>query len=169
MSSQSSETVYYHGISSPIGPLAVLMSEAGVVRLEFGSSRPPLGSATLVDSAAKCAPCTTQLAEYFAGTRTRFDLPLDLRGTEFQQACWRALLEIPYGETRSYGEIARVVGRPHAFRAVGMANHANPVAIIVPCHRVIGSNGALTGYGGGMDVKRWLLDLERQNAPRLIG
>jgi methylated-DNA-[protein]-cysteine S-methyltransferase len=102
-----------------------------------------------------------QLAEYFAGERREFDLPLAPQGSGFQVQVWRALLRIPYGETCSYGDIARVVGRPSASRAVGAANGRNPIPIIVPCHRVIGSNGSLTGYGGGLPVKRWLLDHER--------
>ena len=101
-----------------------------------------------------------QLREYFAGKRRDFNFALDLRGTDFQRACWRALVAIPYGETRSYADIARAVGRPQGFRAVGMANNRNPVAIIVPCHRVIASDGTLCGYGGGLDVKRKLLELE---------
>jgi len=101
-----------------------------------------------------------ELEEYFAGSRRQFTFPLDLRGTDFQLACWRALVLIPYGETRSYADIARVVGKPNAFRAVGMANNRNPVAIVVPCHRVIASDGTLCGYGGGLDVKRKLLELE---------
>jgi len=102
-----------------------------------------------------------QLAEYFAGKRREFDLPLAPRGTGFQEKVWRALLAIPFGETRSYGEIAKAIGRPSASRAVGAANGRNPISIIIPCHRVIGSTGELTGYGGGMDNKRWLLDHER--------
>jgi methylated-DNA-[protein]-cysteine S-methyltransferase len=101
-----------------------------------------------------------ELEEYFAGERRAFSFALDLRGTDFQLACWRALRVIPYGETRSYGDIARAVGKPQGFRAVGMANNRNPVAIVVPCHRVIGSDGTLCGYGGGLDVKRKLLELE---------
>jgi methylated-DNA-[protein]-cysteine S-methyltransferase len=101
-----------------------------------------------------------ELEEYFSGKRRQFSFALDLRGTDFQQACWHALLAIPYGETRSYGDIARAVGRPQGFRAVGMANNRNPVAIVVPCHRVIASDGSLCGYGGGLDVKRRLLELE---------
>ncbi|MDR1132749.1 MAG: methylated-DNA--[protein]-cysteine S-methyltransferase [Synergistaceae bacterium] len=103
-----------------------------------------------------------QLDEYFAGTRTGFDLPLSLNGTEFQLSVWSALLTIGYGETRSYKDIAAQIGKPHAVRAVGGANHRNPVAIIVPCHRVIGHNGSLTGYGGGLHVKQFLLDLEKK-------
>ena len=105
-------------------------------------------------------PYANQLDEYFSGQRREFAFPLDLRGTDFQLACWRALLAIPYGETRSYADIARAVGKPNAFRAVGMANNRNPVAIVVPCHRVIASDGTLCGYGGGLDVKRKLLELE---------
>ena len=103
-----------------------------------------------------------QLEEYFRGERTRFDLPLQPKGTPFQLAVWRALTEIPYGETASYGDVARAVGRPKAFRAVGMANHCNPIPIIVPCHRVIGSDGRLTGYAGGLEIKRALLELEQK-------
>jgi methylated-DNA-[protein]-cysteine S-methyltransferase len=101
-----------------------------------------------------------QLAEYFAGRRAVFELPLAPRGTEFERAVWRALIEIPYGETRSYAEIARRIGRPQACRAVGRANGRNPLGIVVPCHRVIGSDGSLTGYGGGLEMKQYLLDLE---------
>jgi len=109
-----------------------------------------------------------QLAEYFSGTRTRFELPLAPGGTAFQQAVWSALLEIPYGETRSYGELARKIGRPRASRAVGAANGRNPIAIVVPCHRVIGSDGSLTGFGGGVQRKELLLGLERDVArPRM--
>ncbi|BBY46359.1 methylated-DNA--[protein]-cysteine S-methyltransferase [Mycolicibacterium celeriflavum] len=102
-----------------------------------------------------------QLEAYFAGDRTEFELDLDLVGTDFQRRVWAALLTIPYGETRSYGEIARQIGSAGAFRAVGLANGHNPIGIIVPCHRVIGSNGSLTGYGGGLDRKRALLALEK--------
>jgi methylated-DNA-[protein]-cysteine S-methyltransferase len=101
-----------------------------------------------------------QLREYFAGKREAFDLELDFAGTAFQRAVWKALLTIPFGQTRSYAEIAKQIGRPSACRAVGAANGANPVAIIAPCHRVIGSTGALTGFGGGLDVKAQLLRLE---------
>lgn len=110
----------------------------------------------------------SQLARYFAGELTDFDLPVALEGTEFQRQVWAALQTIPYGETRSYGEIAAAIGRPGASRAVGLANGHNPISIIVPCHRVIGASGDLTGYGGGIDRKRALLQLERDHAaPRL--
>lgn len=110
-----------------------------------------------------------QLRGYFAGERTEFDLELELVGTAFQRRVWAALQTIPYGETRSYGEIAEQIGSPGAFRAVGLANCHNPIGIIVPCHRVIGANGSLTGYGGGLDRKRALLDIEKQRtAPALF-
>ena len=105
-----------------------------------------------------------QLREYFEGRRKVFDLPLAPVGTEFQMRCWDALLEVPYGETRSYGDIARAAGSPKGFRAVGMANNRNPIAMIIPCHRIIGSDGKLVGYGGGLDIKVFLLELERKNA-----
>jgi methylated-DNA-[protein]-cysteine S-methyltransferase len=101
-----------------------------------------------------------QLDEYLSGRRRDFDLPLDPWGTEFQRLCWNALQEIPYGETRSYGQQARNIGRPQAARAVGLANHDNPIGVIIPCHRVIGANGSLTGYAGGLEMKRKLLELE---------
>jgi methylated-DNA-[protein]-cysteine S-methyltransferase len=105
-------------------------------------------------------PYVRELEEYFSSQRRNFSFPLDLRGTDFQLACWQALLAIPYGETRTYADVARAVGRPQGFRAVGMANNRNPVAIVVPCHRVIASDGTLCGYGGGLDIKRRLLELE---------
>ena len=103
----------------------------------------------------------TQLAEYFAGTRAKFDLPLAPAGTEFQRSVWRALQTIPFGETCSYMDIATRIGNPKACRAVGMSNNRNPIAIIIPCHRVIGRDGSLVGYGGGLDIKQYLLDLEK--------
>ena len=104
-----------------------------------------------------------QLDEYFSGTRRTFDFPCRLRGTPFQQRVWAALREIPYGETRSYKDIAEAIGHPKAFPAVGMANHANPIFIAIPCHRVIGASGSLVGYGGGLEMKKALLELERSN------
>jgi len=116
--------------------------------------------ATPDPDAAPLAETRRQLAEYLAGTRRAFDLPLDLAGTEFQRLCWQELQRIPYGETRSYSEMARRIGRPAAVRAVGHANHDNPIGVIVPCHRVIGADGSLTGYAGGLAMKRALLELE---------
>lgn len=108
--------------------------------------------------------CKKQLDEYFAGKRKNFDLPLVPKGTEFQQKVWNALMEIPYGETRTYGEIAAAIGNPKAARAVGMANNKNPIGIIIPCHRVVGANGKLVGYAGGMEKKEWLLSLEKNES-----
>lgn len=110
------------------------------------------------------AQARTQFAEYFAGTRTEFDLPLAARGTAFQRKVWDALCRIDYGTTRSYGQIAEEIGAPGAARAVGSANHDNPLAIVVPCHRVVGANGSLVGYAGGLDQKRALLELESTSA-----
>ncbi len=149
---------------SPIGLLTLAASERGLVRLEFGrrSSRVRDPRDTLRRrSEGALARYRQELQEYFAGERRLFTVPLDLRGTGFQMRCWQALLKIPYGETRTYADQARAVGQPKAFRAVGMANHDNPVAIIVPCHRVIASDGTLGGYGGGLALKQKLLDLER--------
>ena len=157
------ETLAYSFVDSPIGPLTLGMSDAGLVLLAFGQDRPvKLGGQPVQwrDSASETAEVRRQLKEYFAGERRGFELPLDLRGTEFQRSCWESLLGIPYGETRSYGEIARTVGRPNAYRAVGQSNHHNPVAIIVPCHRVLASGTELGGYGGGLPTKAFLLRLE---------
>jgi len=160
--------------ASPVGPLFLAASSRGLVALEFDKRLP--GQQTIrpnprdlrtESKAIQFEPSeietrrfTRELEEYFAGSRRKFDFSLDLRGTDFQLACWHALLEIPYGETRTYADIARAVGRPQGFRAVGMANNRNPVAIVVPCHRVIASDGTLCGYGGGLEIKRKLLELE---------
>ena len=156
------ETLYHAQIDSPIGPLNLAISGNGLVALEFLRDDFPRKSKNIAweHSPAKAEPFAAQLDEYFARRRREFTFPLDLRGTPFQLDCWRALLAIPYGETRTYAAIARTVGKPQAFRAVGMANNRNPIAIVVPCHRVIASDGTLCGYGGGLDVKRRLLELE---------
>ena len=157
------ETIYYSRYDSLAGPLIVAVSEKGLVALEFDRGKFPSSRDNNLRwelSEKKTKPYTRELTEYFAGKRREFSFPLDLRGTAFQLSCWRALLKIPYGETRSYADIARSVGQPQAFRAVGMANNRNPIAIVVPCHRVIASDGTLCGYGGGLDVKRKLLELE---------
>jgi methylated-DNA-[protein]-cysteine S-methyltransferase len=154
------ENFYYSRMSSPVGVLLLVASERGLLRLQFdGDNQVP--AANWILSEAKTEPYILQLRQYFAAERRQFEFSLDLRGTDFQKRCWQALLEIPYGETRSYGDIARAVGSPQAFRAVGMANHSNPIAIVVPCHRVIASNGTLCGYGGGLSVKEQLLQLEK--------
>lgn len=141
-------------IDSPVGPLTLVERDGALVRLSFGAHGADEPATPVLARAA------AQLGEYFAGERRSFDLPLAPSGTEFQLACWRALAEIPYGETRSYGEQARNIGRPDRARAVGAANGANPIAIILPCHRVIGADGSLVGFGGGLETKRRLLDLE---------
>ena len=145
-------------VRSPVGPLQLYAEDAKLVWLRLPDRRGPVGADAAVaardDVLVRAA---AQLAEYFAGTRRVFELPLAPPGTAFQSQVWRALLKIPFGDTRSYGQLARTLRRPSASRAVGAANGSNPIAIIVPCHRVIGSSGALTGYGGGLDMKRWLL------------
>jgi O-6-methylguanine DNA methyltransferase len=161
-------------MQSAIGPLFLAASSKGLLALEFDARLPGQQSIrpnprdlrgekkgfTFVASPRQMQSYVTELEEYFAGKRREFTFPLDLRGTDFQRACWQALLVIPYGETRTYADIARAVGKPKAFRAAGMANNRNPVAIVVPCHRVIASDGTLCGYGGGLDIKRKLLELE---------
>ena len=159
------ETLSYFRTSSLAGPLFLAASTKGLVRLEFEDRKQKLNPSThLRESKSTLAPYLRELDEYFAGRRREFSIPIDLRGTEFQLACWNALLEIPYGETRSYRDIAEAIGHPHAYGAVGMSNNRNPVAIVVPCHRVIASSGSLCGYGGGLDLKRKLLDLEQSCA-----
>jgi methylated-DNA-[protein]-cysteine S-methyltransferase len=162
------ETLYYSKFQSPVGVLYVAVSEQGMVLLDLHGgeflrkkkSSSEKNRVQWIESEQKTAAYVSELKEYFAGERKEFSLPLDLRGTEFQKRCWRALLKIPYGKTRSYAEIAREVGSPRSFRAVGQANHHNPIAIVVPCHRVITSAGTLGGYGGGLDMKEKLLRLE---------
>jgi methylated-DNA-[protein]-cysteine S-methyltransferase len=151
--------VYELTMESPVGLLRLMADENGLtgVYLPSHKGEPPPVQAWEGAAPPVLLSAREQLDEYFAGKRTVFDLPLAPRGTEFQQEVWRALREIPYGETRSYGELAARVGRPGAARAVGAANGRNPVSIIVPCHRVVGASGALTGYAGGMERKQWLL------------
>lgn len=182
------EILHCTTVTSLVGPLFLAASGQGLVALEFDERLP--GQQTIrpnprdlrsergseserstsdrarnkairfEESERAVRPYARELEEYFAGQRREFSFPLDLRGTEFQLTCWRALLQIPYGETRTYADIARAVGKATGFRAVGMANNRNPLAIVVPCHRVIASDGTLCGYGGGLDVKRKLLELE---------
>jgi methylated-DNA-[protein]-cysteine S-methyltransferase len=138
-------------------------SDAGLVAIIWHDDRPGrvrLGDLQEAPDHPVLLHAERELGEYFAGERTSFSVPLDMVGTDFQKAVWNALLTIPFGETRSYGEIARQVGRPTAFRAVGAANGQNPLSIIAPCHRVIGSDGSLTGFGGGLPAKQYLLGLE---------
>jgi methylated-DNA-[protein]-cysteine S-methyltransferase len=170
----SMETLRSTVMNSAVGPLFLAVSGNGLVALEFDARLPGQQTIrpnprdlraerkgfTFEDSALSMTAYVAELEEFFDGRRRNFTFPLDLRGTDFQRACWHALLAIPYGETRTYADIARAVGKPTAFRAVGMANNRNPIAIVVPCHRVIASDGTLCGYGGGLDVKRKLLELE---------
>lgn len=141
---------------SPIGTIEIVGSAERVLELNFveGESQ---GDARLPDC---LETCVEQIDEYFKGNRKEFSVPLQTEGTEFQQKVWRQLKRIPYGAVASYGDVARAIGRPTACRAVGSANHSNPIAIIIPCHRVIGADGSLTGYGGGLWRKEWLLNLE---------
>jgi methylated-DNA-[protein]-cysteine S-methyltransferase len=151
-------------VESPVGPLELTASEKGLRSLHWVSAKPRTAGDHLVLDRAEA-----QLGEYFAGTRTSFDLPLDLDGTPFQVKAWQALADIPYGQTVSYAEQAQRIGHPKAFRAVGSANGKNPLAIILPCHRVIASDGGLGGFGGGdgLPTKRRLLDFESGTQPLL--
>jgi methylated-DNA-[protein]-cysteine S-methyltransferase len=157
------EEVFYRSINSPIGEL-ILTSDGGAITglfMEKQKGGPkPINDWRRDDGLFNEA--AEQLRAYFAGELTEFDLPLALKGTEFQQRVWGELQKIPYGSTISYGELARRIGNPQASRAVGAANGSNPISIIIPCHRLIGSNGKLTGYGGGIERKKFLLDLEAE-------
>src|SRR5215467_1537123 len=161
------ETVYYSVIESPIGKLLLAATDRGLRYLHFGGDLPARSNRELwIEAPDVLRPYEEQLHAYFRGELRDFTCKLDLAGTEFQKKCWKALLRIPYGKTRSYADVAREVGSPKAFRAVGQANHNNPIAIIVPCHRVITSSGTLGGYGGGLHVKRQLLDMEDTQAKK---
>ena len=150
-------------VESPVGPITVVASGGALCGLFMDAQRhrPPDADFGRADG-APFASVIEQLGQYFAGQRTSFDLELAPIGSPFRLAVWEALRSIPYGRTASYGEVAGLIGKPGAARAVGLANGANPIAIVVPCHRVIGANGSLTGYGGGLERKRWLLDLEQR-------
>lgn len=162
------QQTYFCTMDSPIGPLLLTCTESGLsgvfMQDHKGGPQPKAG---WIADRAPLQPALSQLARYFGDELRDFDLPLDLHGTAFQREVWRALCAIPYGETRSYGDVARAIGRPNAVRAVGLANGRNPVSIVVPCHRVIGGDGSLTGYGGGLDRKRFLLNLE--SVRRIVG
>ena len=146
-------------IETPIGPMEALFEGSALVELGFVSSerRLSMGEATGAPADPLEARAVTQIAEYYSGKRKTFDLELAPKGTPFQLAVWNELTKIPFGETITYAELALRIGRPAAVRAVGAANGANPIPLIIPCHRVIGSNGTLTGYGGGIERKQWLL------------
>ena len=174
---------YFNVIDTPVGPLFIGGSGRGLHHLDFLPSGPAETGRMVrgvdasiarlereqglpvVHDADRAEDAARQLREYFAGERVTFDLPLAPHGSEFQRRVWEILLEIPAGETRSYGWVAQRLGRPTASRAVGAANGQNPLVIVVPCHRVVGANGTLTGYGGGLDRKRWLLEHETSSLP----
>ena len=163
-------TIDYTLFDSPLGELLAAGRDGVLWRLDMrGGRRPVAIPASWQRDDDGFAGVRTQLDEYFAGARTSFDLELRLEGSDFQLLVWNRLLEIPYGETTSYGELAGRIGCPGAARAVGLANGQNPIAVIVPCHRVIGANGTLTGYGGGLPRKRLLLDLEAGVASLPVG
>lgn len=166
--------IFYGETDSPIGLLTIYAAPSGILKIEFGSFKDTAPHVTLwakkhhikgefVFNRSAVRAAVQQLDEYFRGRRFHFDLPLVLKGTVFQKTVWKELMNIPYGETRTYRDIARAIKAPKAVRAVGSANNKNPLPIIIPCHRVIGSNGALVGYGGGLQKKEILLDLEKSN------
>ena len=152
-------TVIYH---SPVGDIQLDWEDGAVTALKNAGTDAKAGAPNELTELV-----FRQLDEYFAGTRKMFDFPYRVHGTPFQEAVWAALREIPYGETRSYKDIAEAIGHPKAFRAVGMANHANPIFIAIPCHRVIGAGGSLVGYGGGLGMKQALLELEKANSRQI--
>ncbi|ODQ89921.1 cysteine methyltransferase [Mycolicibacterium flavescens] len=158
----------FRTMDSPVGQLTLAGEDGRLMHLRMvDQTYEPARDGWVADDSV-FGDAVEQLDAYFAGDLTEFTLDLDMIGTLFQRKVWAALLTIPYGETRSYGEIARQIGAPSAFRAVGLANGHNPIGIIVPCHRVIGSNGSLTGYGGGLERKRALLDMERSHISQAL-
>jgi len=158
-------------IDSPVGALSLVATDHALVALVWRreSHRSAFENAQENPGHPVLRETERQLREYFAGTRRTFELPLEFRGTEFQRRAWSALLTIPYGETRTYGQMAEQVGNPTAVRAIGAANGRNPISIVAPCHRVIGMNGDLTGFGGGLDAKAYLLALEAPQKQLLAG
>jgi methylated-DNA-[protein]-cysteine S-methyltransferase len=162
--SKSTKTYVSKTIPSPVGRLTLVASDAGLAAVLWENDSPRRVPITVAGEDLKhpvLREAERQLKEYFAGKRTSFDLPLDFQGTDFQKRVWKALLKIPFGETRSYAQIARTLGKPTAMRAVGAANGKNPISIIAPCHRVIGKDGTLTGFAGGLKAKAHLLALEQ--------
>jgi methylated-DNA-[protein]-cysteine S-methyltransferase len=165
----TTKTYVSRTMPSPVGRLTLVASDAGLAAVLWENDDPKRVPLPITGEDAQhpvLQKAERQLKEYFAGARTAFDLPLDFHGTDFQKRVWAALLAIPFGETRSYGEIARALGKPSAMRAVGAANGRNPISIIAPCHRVIGANGQLTGFAGGLKAKAHLLTLEAKPVQR---
>jgi methylated-DNA-[protein]-cysteine S-methyltransferase len=169
------KNLYYTQMNSPVGPLLLVSSEKGLVRIalpsESGGDRmnhitAEYPDACFIEDAGKNQEAVRQIEEYFSGTRKSFTLPLDLRGTDFQKKVWKAMLKVPFGRKRSYGQIARDIGNPKACRAVGGSCGKNTIAIVIPCHRIIGSDGSMTGFGGGISLKERLLDLEKKTVNR---
>jgi methylated-DNA-[protein]-cysteine S-methyltransferase len=163
-------SLFYKFMNSPVGQLKLVASDKGLVAILWQNDKPSRVLLTeLIEDPGHSILARTeqQLREYFAGARKAFNLPLDMRGTPFQKNVWDALLAIPFGQTRSYGELAKQLGAPLASRAVGAANGRNPISIVVPCHRVIGSSGKLTGFAGGLETKAHLLGLENGGTPTL--
>jgi methylated-DNA-[protein]-cysteine S-methyltransferase len=159
------ETLVQKSIPSPLGALRLVATDRALVGVFYAQHRPaPAADGREVDEHPLLDDAAGELRDYFQGSRTRFSVPMTLRGTDFQRAVWRALGEIPFGETRSYGDLARALGRPGAARAVGMANARNPLSILIPCHRVVATGGGLSGYAGGQAAKRWLLQHERKSS-----
>ncbi|MGE0491140.1 MAG: methylated-DNA--[protein]-cysteine S-methyltransferase [Vulcanimicrobiota bacterium] len=158
----------YQLMETPLGPLMVAESDRGVARIAFTEADAPIRPGSDWRQGSLRSPAVRQLEEYFAGQRQTFEFDLDPQGTPFQLQVWRCLMEIPYGETWSYGQLARHLGRPNASRAVGAANGRNPLPVVVPCHRVIGANGSLTGYAGGLRFKQGLLALEQATLQPLL-
>jgi len=148
-------------METPIGALTLVEEDGALAEVRFGKrcDDGEISDTPLLQQAAR------ELGEYFSGQRKAFTVPLAPKGTPFQQKCWQALLQIPYGQTRTYGQQAAMIGNPKACRAVGMGNNRNPLPIFIPCHRVVGANGALTGYAGGLNIKEKLLQIERMNPP----
>jgi len=171
MHATKTDVLRYQDMETPVGRLRLIASGQALVGIWFSQGRDAArGAAGMVnDSSVVLERTRTQLGEYFAGDRREFDLPLEPRGTEFQRRVWQRLLQIAYGETTTYGALARELGDPGASRAVGLANGSNPIPIVIPCHRVIGADGSLTGFGGGLPIKAALLELERSaTQPRLF-
>lgn len=156
----TAQTFYFQSMSSPIGDVFLLADEDALVAVDLRQQQDTRYTHAIEQPTPVLKIAAQQLGEYFNGQRKRFDVPLRFDGTPFQQQAWQALLDIPFGETRSYSEQAQAIGNPKAVRAIGLANSRNPIAIIVPCHRVIGKSGQLTGYAGGLALKQFLLQHE---------